>query len=106
MYGLKRRVVSIFITCHVRNICIIYRVLYIIHSMVLDSRSILSNCSDGDVRLVGGTSSNEGRVEICINQAWGSICYSTYRYTWRNTWNINEGKVVCRHLGQQPLGRL
>ena len=73
-------------------------------SFDLDLQTNHSNCSDGDVRLIGGTASNEGRVEICINQAWGSVCYSTSRYSWRNSWDNNDAKVVCRQLGYQELG--
>ena len=34
----------------------------------------LAPCSNGDVRLVGGSIPNEGRVEICIENQWGSVC--------------------------------
>ena len=33
-----------------------------------------ANCTDGQLRLVGGANIREGRVEICINNAWGTIC--------------------------------
>ena len=62
-----------------------------------------ANCSDGDVRLVGGSVINvEGRVEICINRVWGTVCSST-RYYYSN-WDVNDAKVVCRQLGHQELG--
>ena len=53
------------------------------------------------MRLVGGATSNEGRVEICINQVWGTVCYATSYY---NRWDTSEGRVVCRQLGHQELG--
>ena len=28
-----------------------------------------SNCTDGDVHLVGGVSQYQGRVEVCLNKA-------------------------------------
>lgn len=65
-----------------------------------------SNCTDGDVRLVGGSVSYEGRVEVCINRAWGTVCYGSSRYYYRNYWNVNEGTVVCRQLGHQERGKL
>ena len=63
------------------------------------------NCSDGDVRLEGGLTEYEGRVEICINQVWGTICRGSYRYWYYyNLWGVPDGRVVCRQLGHQELG--
>ena len=54
---------------------------------------IVHNFCNGDVRLVGGNSVSEGRVEICYNGVWGSICY----YGWTNI----DAAIVCRQLGFQ-----
>ena len=68
-----------------------------------DSTAVVpSNCSDGDVRLVGGATSNEGRVEICVNQVWGTVCRSTSSSSYGSY--FQEGRVVCRQLGHQELG--
>ena len=32
-----------------------------------------TQCKSGDVRLVGGANSSEGRVEVCINNHWGKV---------------------------------
>ena len=50
-----------------------------------------ANCTNGQVRLVDGSTEDDGRVEICINQAWGSICSSS--------WSIQDVFVVCKQLG-------
>ena len=65
-----------------------------------------ANCSDGDVRLVDGSVDYEGRVEVCINRVWGTVCSTTHRsaYSYRIRWDVNEAKVVCRQLGHQELG--
>ena len=48
-------------------------------------------CNDGNVRLTGGTSEEEGHVEVCMNEVWGSVC--------DNSWSSSEANVVCRQLG-------
>ena len=66
--------------------------------------AVPSNCSDGDVRLVGGATSNEGRVEICVNRMWGSVCRSTSSWSNDSYFGVEEGRVVCHQLGHQELG--
>ncbi len=34
----------------------------------------LESCDDGQVRLIDGYSYREGRVEVCFNQMWESVC--------------------------------
>ena len=71
---------------------------YLLYS---DTNYIQSNCSDGDVRLEGGSNEYEGRVEICINQVWGTICSgSSY-----SRWGVTDGRVVCKQLGHQEFGK-
>lgn len=49
-------------------------------------------CLSGAIRLVGSQSnSTQGRVEICKNNQWGTVC--------NNQWDINEAIVVCNQLG-------
>ena len=47
----------------------------------------------GEVRLVNGERVNEhkGRVEICFQGRWSSVCDST--------WQDKEAQVVCRQVG-------
>ena len=56
----------------------------------------MDNCSQGQLRLIGGSSDNEGRVEICYENRWGTIC--------DNGWSNEDAKVVCRQLGFQTVG--
>lgn len=58
--------------------------------------STYSNCTNGDLRLVDGSTPLEGRVEICINHAWGTVC--------DRSWSIADANVVCKQLGYQARG--
>ena len=50
-----------------------------------------SNCTSGSIRLVDGSSDDEGHIEICLDGIWGYICgYS---------WVYFNAKVACRQLG-------
>ncbi|XP_072036747.1 uncharacterized protein [Amphiura filiformis] len=51
-----------------------------------------------ELRLVGGTSTYSGRVEINLFGSWGTMCISDSR-TFTAPAIIHEAKVVCRHLG-------
>ena len=53
------------------------------------------------VRLVGGSSKREGRVEVFFNNNWGTVCH--------DHWGATDAEVVCRQLGlqygnAQPVG--
>lgn len=50
----------------------------------------------GDIRLVGGTSELEGRVEFCNSNVWGTVC--------DDAWGTPDATVVCRQLGFSTTG--
>ena len=51
----------------------------------------VAECNDGEVRLVDGTSSMNGRVEVCSKGIWGSVC--------NMFWDDRDAAVFCRQLG-------
>ena len=38
----------------------------------------IRSCTHGELRLVGGPNIRQGRLEICVNKAWGSVCSSGF----------------------------
>ena len=46
--------------------------------------------------MVNGTTANQGRLEICFNGVWGTVC--------DDSWTNNNAKVVCRQLGYNTDG--
>lgn len=55
------------------------------------SFNCLAVCNDGDVRLIGGSSNLVGRVEVCIDEIWGTIC--------NDFWDSTDAGVICAQLG-------
>ena len=62
------------------------------HFFVLSTA--VSLCSDGELRLVDGPTAFAGRLEICFDNVWGTVC-DRFR-SWSG--NVNPA-VVCRQLG-------
>ena len=53
-------------------------------------------CGHGEVRLVGGCDTSEGRVDVCVHGQWGTVC--------DDRWSDRNGEVVCRQLGIPASG--
>lgn len=52
--------------------------------------------AESRVRLVGGLNNREGRVEIFLNNQWGTVC--------DDEWGTPDANVVCRQLGYPSGG--
>ncbi len=56
-----------------------------------------TGCTNGTVRLVGGSTDREGRVEVCVGGRWGTVC--------GDGWTDREAGLVCSRLGYPQEGK-
>ena len=55
------------------------------------------SCNDGEVRLDGGVTKWEGRVEVCFNQRWNIVG--------GEEWSETNSHVMCNVLGYDIPGK-
>ena len=58
--------------------------------------SFAVKCGDGNVKIAGSSTLGLGRVEICVNGTWGTIC--------TDYWDNSDASVVCKQLGYSEYG--
>ena len=54
---------------------------------------LVTECDSGAVRLVGGRTESDGRLEICLQGFWGTVCH--------NYWDARDASVICRQLNYE-----
>ena len=47
--------------------------------------------------MAGGQSPNEGRVELCLQETWGTVS--------DDGWSSIDAQVVCRQVGYSLVGQ-
>lgn len=48
-------------------------------------------CTEGDIRLMGGSHPFEGTVEICLDKSWGLVS--------QHGWDDADAIIVCKQIG-------
>lgn len=61
-----------------------------VHDCCADIELVPTNCGDGDIRLVDGNNELEGRLEVCFNGVWGTVCDDRF--------DSDDAQVVCNQL--------
>ena len=59
--------------------------------------NFLAVCENRELRLTGGTTDREGRVEVCMNGRWMAVC--------KNGWTEREAGLLCRKMGHSSFGK-
>ena len=59
---------------------------------------MVDNCADKEIRLSGGPNEMEGRLEVCHNHVWFSVCGKG------NFFNDMDRMVVCKSMGFSEFG--
>ena len=72
-----------------------YLIILILHSAA--PFTPFAECHDGDIRLVGEDTPLEGRLEVCINSAWGTVC--------NNRFGNHDAATACHQLGFERNGQ-
>ena len=55
-------------------------------------------CESGTIRLVNGRVPHEGRVEVCRDRIWGTVC--------DDFWSVEDAQVACRWAGFSAISML
>ena len=56
-----------------------------------------TECQNGAIRLQGGVNPREGRVEVCNENRWGTVC--------DDAWGTVDAMVACGQLGFATTGK-
>ena len=63
---------------------------------IQDPETKFEECTHGSMRLEDGPNVREGRAEICLNNAWGTVCSQLF--------DDDDAAVVCSQIGFERDG--
>ena len=98
----KVRVLCIQFICYYFLEVLAFSAVYVTVQCMLHTQVIIlytplpAVCNSGDIRFVNGNSPNEGRVEVCSEEAWGTVC--------DDFWTQEDANVACRQAGFSRFG--
>ena len=70
---------------------------YFVYAAIYTVSAQCNSINDrGRIQLVNGSGPHEGRVEICVNSQWGTVC--------DDYWGDDDAAVVCRQLSYATNG--
>ena len=75
---------------YILKVLILHNCIYNLFIIFIISH-INVECNNEEIRLVGGESSDEGRLEICYNDIWTPVCVTYF--------HDEEAAVACKQLG-------
>ena len=61
------------------------------HHTITQIRSehiLYTDCNEQEIRLVNGSDQRSGRVEVCLDGRWGTVC--------DDGWDVNDATAICR----------
>ena len=57
------------------------------------------DCEEGSLRLADCVIDNEGRIEVCLQGVWGSVCNAS------SGWTAIDSYVACKQLNLGASGK-
>ena len=66
------------------------------YNMLFTAASYEDECSESDIQLISGRLQDEGKVVLCFNGLWNTVCLDEHDYS--------KARLVCRQLGYDGCG--